>query len=773
MHLNSAADRSFNDLTQYPVMPWVLADYKSAELDLDDPATFRDLSKPIGALNPQRLKRLLDRFREMPKNEHPPPFLYGTHYSTPGYVLNFLVREVPEYMLCLQNGKFDSPDRLFVGIEDCWRGVLTNPSDVKELIPQFYDTDDMAGVPGRFLRNSDNLDLGRRQNGERVGDVALPPWARSATDFVRKMREALESDYVSEHLHEWIDLIFGYKQTGKEAERAHNLFYYMTYEGAIDIDAIQDPMERKSIEQQIQEFGQTPKQIFSQPHPARNAASQGAHTGLLVAAMHGGADVADEGRKSPPTSAGAANVHSRGRISPESVSSGKASPGESTEAASIDYSALGGAKALARANATCGVDLRQPFSVRCHRQAVTAVAIAPVGKTEKTSKIADLSIITTSEDGSCYVESIGSIKKHAREVAEARSEAQFASGGKGGLGRSRADDDDDDDDDPGPHVNESHIRVNAVMLDDQHRFRLESGLAISCAEVIPDAVTSKLVVGSWDGSISILSLDKVAAASRHAASLSIGDYHDEGGEPDDAAVVAATRPGAHADAISCMCLHSGQCAVVTGSWDATVKLWHYSCVGTKATISQTEVVICEHETEVRAVDLSLSGVFVASCSSSGQIFVHEVESHKVRATMQMDAMVTAVRFVERKRLGEAGQRRRDRSPSDNDLGFKLAAVTTAGTLALYNSFGQPVFLQQSRFDFRSVAVLGDMLVTGGVDGIVRCWTQSGGEEMLWSNGEAKDVSDVVSSLRATSNGEMLLAGTDAGKVCVWRVKYNR
>lgn len=50
---------------------------------------------------------------------------------------------------------------------------------------------------------------------------------------------------------------------------------------------------------------------------------------------------------------------------------------------------------------------------------------------------------------------------------------------------------------------------------------------------------------------------------------------------------------------------------------------------------------------------------------------------------------------------------------------------------------------------------------------------TGGEEMLWSNGEAKDVSDVVSSLRATSNGEMLLAGTDAGKVCVWRVKYNR
>lgn len=32
----------------------------------------------------------------------PPKFLYGTHYSTPAYVLFYLVRAAPEYMLCLQ-----------------------------------------------------------------------------------------------------------------------------------------------------------------------------------------------------------------------------------------------------------------------------------------------------------------------------------------------------------------------------------------------------------------------------------------------------------------------------------------------------------------------------------------------------------------------------------------------------------------------------------------------------------------------------------------------
>ena len=50
-----------------------------------------------------------------------------------------------------------------------------------------------------------------------MGHVEVPLWANDAADFVAQHREALESDYVSRHLHHWIDLIFGCKSRGAAA----------------------------------------------------------------------------------------------------------------------------------------------------------------------------------------------------------------------------------------------------------------------------------------------------------------------------------------------------------------------------------------------------------------------------------------------------------------------------------------------------------------------------------------------------------------------------
>ncbi|GMH67125.1 hypothetical protein TL16_g04598, partial [Triparma laevis f. inornata] len=210
MRLNILAGRSFNDITQYPVFPWVLSDYGSETINLSDPSVYRDLTKPIGAINQDRLDGLLERYADMDGfDDDMMKFLYGSHYSSPGVVLHYLIRQEPftRMAINLQGGRFDCPDRLFFDIKSSWHCCQTNSGDFKESIPEMFS------VP-EILINTNKFPLGSLQDNRGVvNDVILPPWAKgSAHEFIRIQRLALESDYVSEHLNYWIDLIFGYKQ---------------------------------------------------------------------------------------------------------------------------------------------------------------------------------------------------------------------------------------------------------------------------------------------------------------------------------------------------------------------------------------------------------------------------------------------------------------------------------------------------------------------------------------------------------------------------------
>ncbi|KAG0249421.1 hypothetical protein BG011_009323 [Mortierella polycephala] len=268
MHLNTMAGRTYNDLTQYPVFPWILADYTSAEIDLTNPKTFRDLSRPMGAQTPDREKDFNDRYHTWDGgDDQTPPFHYGTHYSSAMIVCSYLIRLEPftqEY-LKLQGGQFDHADRLFHSIGKSWVSASQKTmSDVRELIPEFFYLPE-------FLMNTNAFNFGTLQTtGEQINHVALPPWAKDDPKiFIEKHREALECDYVSAHLHEWIDLIFGYKQQGPDAVRAVNVFHHMSYEGAIDLDTIDDHIQKSATIGIIHNFGQTPKQLFKKPHGPR------------------------------------------------------------------------------------------------------------------------------------------------------------------------------------------------------------------------------------------------------------------------------------------------------------------------------------------------------------------------------------------------------------------------------------------------------------------------------------------------------------------------
>jgi len=272
IYLNRFSSRSFNDISQYPVFPWIIHEFGDDEFKLNSKSYYRDLSRPIGAINKHRMQLIRKNFEKQQRDKcqkHPPHF-FNSFYSTPGYIIYFYMRAIPELILKLQNGPFGPSERIFKGLESLWLNIQNTGCNLTELIPEFY-TPNKAD----FLMNTFRLDLGYTQEGDEIDDVHLPRWAEDMQDFMFYMRAALESDFTSVNLHKWIDLTWGCKQQGEEAQTAENVYYHLCYEKNIAWEnykvasADQNPFHKRSLEIQISEYGQAPLQLFDHPHPKK------------------------------------------------------------------------------------------------------------------------------------------------------------------------------------------------------------------------------------------------------------------------------------------------------------------------------------------------------------------------------------------------------------------------------------------------------------------------------------------------------------------------
>jgi len=260
MWLNQFSGRSMNNVCSYPVFPWVLKDYNSSVLKIDNPDCYRDLSKPIGALGQVRLDKLKNLMENSLENEK---FLYHSMYSCSFFVFHYLVRMEPFTTLHIkhQDGKFDVPMRIFSSISSSFKSVCENNNNFRELIPEFFYNPE-------FLRNNNSFDLGVCSDGSKLGDIILPPWASSPEEFIYVHKLALESDYVSRNISLWIDLIWGYKQSGSPAIESDN-----TYDPRLYSDVwnkYSNEGSKLEIESLLSHVGSIPIRLFDAPHPTRN-----------------------------------------------------------------------------------------------------------------------------------------------------------------------------------------------------------------------------------------------------------------------------------------------------------------------------------------------------------------------------------------------------------------------------------------------------------------------------------------------------------------------
>ncbi|ETI56299.1 hypothetical protein F441_01118 [Phytophthora nicotianae CJ01A1] len=270
MALNVSAGRSYNDPSQYPIFPWVIKDYESAELRLDDEDIYRDLRRPIGAQTPEAIQRARATHEGWDPKTPIPAFHYANTYSQMQSVLYFLIRLAPftGAVLGSEEQQFHlkaAGEPTFDSVSEAFRMCTSDERHMFELTPEFFYLPELfSSARNKTLARHFTPGHDVSATAGLARDVALPPWAASPYDFVRLHRLALESDFVSSNLHHWIDLIFGYKQTGSAAVDALNSYHIACYPERLDLSTSSDGVRAKLVQR-----GTVPIQLFRKPHPAR------------------------------------------------------------------------------------------------------------------------------------------------------------------------------------------------------------------------------------------------------------------------------------------------------------------------------------------------------------------------------------------------------------------------------------------------------------------------------------------------------------------------
>ena len=287
LYLNKYSGRTFNDINQYPIFPWVILsdvykdDIENNKFIIEDEKKrpkiyFRDMNYFMATQTKRGRDRAMETYRYTEENFSGKGHHFSLHYSTAGYLLLYLVRVNPfrDVHYKFQNYKFDDPNRMIHNIDELLF-LIHESNDARELIPEFFTTCE-------YFYNLNYIYFGlRKQIKLLLNDLKVSPFFKSIENYIYYNRLFLNNNkdktkkfFPKCQIYNWINLIFGNKQY-PTLQKSLNTFEKHTYRQKKNLLESYNKYEKRNYEDKkkmeqisakksrILAFGQCPLQLFN------------------------------------------------------------------------------------------------------------------------------------------------------------------------------------------------------------------------------------------------------------------------------------------------------------------------------------------------------------------------------------------------------------------------------------------------------------------------------------------------------------------------------
>ena len=190
--INKFSSRSYNNIIEYPIMPWLLFGDK-----------IRNFDYPMSLQTEESMEKF-EKLRELDDDD----FAHNNHYSNSAYVIFYLFRINPfsNGMIKLQKNSFEIPERQFSSIDNTIK-VCPATNNNREPIPDLFE------LPEIYYNLNCN-GLGKMKTGKkREHNINFAPYAENGIEFCYKFLDEINNNpEINSNINKWIDYIFGVNQ---------------------------------------------------------------------------------------------------------------------------------------------------------------------------------------------------------------------------------------------------------------------------------------------------------------------------------------------------------------------------------------------------------------------------------------------------------------------------------------------------------------------------------------------------------------------------------